>query len=1162
MKKVLLAVSLVALTCSLFAQQWYHSTVPYVRNVTSVKILKPGVFIAAGGNAYNDSIQALFRSDDGGLTWKENPTDTISSWIKSIAFKDTLNGFGVGYNSKMVYTTDGGYNWITVDAPLTRHLNKVIYLNNHTLIAVGGEPDTANSLQTVMKSINGGNTWTVQYDHQGQWLRSVYFKDTLNGFAVGDSGVFLQTVNGGNSWTPVSAPLMRDWNDIAFTSNSTGFVVGGTNGIETIIQTSDGGTSWTTLIDGPGARLRSIYFITSSNGKIVGDTSALLHTLDGGQTWQHDTVPNVVNVNFTSVCFYNDTLGIIGAYGGNEFIYTSSALPSAYTAGAFFTDTTNVQLIGLINTYGYTCQYQFIYSTDSSFHHFSLSSTAEIASNTPVQVSLPVFNVHPNTQYYYHLTVSTLVGTVKADTLSFIVTNTNQQFTTNGYVNINDTTAKLLGIVEGFPALSSLSFEYGTSLAYGDSVITTPSIINDTALHNVTATITHLQPLTLYYFRLRGIYNGLYVYGGGFTFYTGTAYNNLVTLPAFNINATSATLAGQISGSELPASLTFEYSADAPIFNQSIAANPSSVNDTSTHFLSANLTSLQPYHNYYYRVKAQTSLGVFYSITSVFFAGTVVTFQLLPPSQIGLDSAFLSGYVNSDTVQTNVWFQYGLNNVFTDSILATPTGIIGNQMHLVTSQLSSLLPNQQYVYRLMAQNAEGTFYSAQADFCTCPNEIPNWDFERWTHYSFPFPSGWYIYGAATQITSYDQSKAVLIQGITGSPIGAALQGFPQGQGTIFGTPFTARPDSMIFYANYNIQTGDTAYAYISFKKNGQVLCSKFYPIAGNSNNNFIRLSLPISYSTGANPDSAGIGFVSTNYSNHPNSLSWLAVDNVSFSGTTQNIPNPDFENWDSLQYDMPERWNHKNEAPINIGSVYPVSKTTDAVSGSYAVKLQNLSLPLGTQQATLFAASQNVQNGPIPGFSVSRRYHTLFGYAKFSPQNNDSALIRISLFQGTHQVATGSLIIDTVISGYTLFSIPITYNDTSRIPDSATITLSPCYNQAHGGSVLYVDDLSFDGLYPMDSTVNDIPIISSGNANLFIYPNPANDLLFIKYPGEVSGEVETEVYNMLGQMVIGQKKIWLDDNTIGQINIQSLSKGSYIIACRLNGITANALFVK
>src|SRR4051812_44804840 len=88
------------------AQQWYPSTIPYFRNINSVKILKPDVIVLAGGNQYNDSLQTLYRTDDRGLMW--NFTDAISSWVRSIDFADTLHGFGVGFNGKMLNTVDGG----------------------------------------------------------------------------------------------------------------------------------------------------------------------------------------------------------------------------------------------------------------------------------------------------------------------------------------------------------------------------------------------------------------------------------------------------------------------------------------------------------------------------------------------------------------------------------------------------------------------------------------------------------------------------------------------------------------------------------------------------------------------------------------------------------------------------------------------------------------------------------------------------------------------------------------------------------------------------------------------------------------------------------------------------------------------------------------------
>ncbi len=1165
MKKHLIAISFILWIQLIYGQQWYSSKVPYYRDVNSVTILKPNVVILAGGNAYNDSIQALYRTDDAGLTWNENPTDYISSWIKSIAFKDTLHGFGVGYNAKMVYTSDGGYNWLIGSSPLTRHLNKVIYLNANSLITVGGEPDPTNSLQTIMKSFDGGSTWTVLYDQPGQWLRSVYFKDTLNGFAVGDSGVFLQTNNGGSLWNAVSSPLLRGWNDITFTSALTGFVVGGNDTLATILKTTDGGANWTILADGAGTRLRSISFLNQNSGKIVGDASTLLATTDGGQSWQPEIVPNTLGANFTSVDFYSDSFGVIGAVGGTEFIYTKSHIPDAYTTGVFYTDSTSAELTGLINTHGYPGQYYFICDTDITFLTAFVSSTGIVASNSLTQVSENIYNLSPHTKYYYLMVASTLAGTVYADTLSFNIDNTNLFFSTTGDLVINDTTVQLMGLINGVTYPLNVSFEYGNTPNFGDSIVGIPSIIVDTASHNITATITHIQPLRPYYYRLRGISGGVVLLGNTLSFYTGTIYSSLQTQQAQNVTDTTAILNGSISGAGLPVALTFEFSADTPAFNQSIPANPSNVSDTLAHYISANVNALQPFHTYYYRLAATNSIGTFYSNITSFYTGFDLALQVLPASAISTDSALLSGYINADTIATRVWFEYGLNNVFSDSIAATPSVVTGTQQFLVTAQLSGLIPYQQYVYRMMAQNAHGIFYSTPMNFCTCPNEIPNWDFELWDHYTVNYPIDWLVLGTVSEAPSYDGSKAALIQGNLNFPGGAVAQGNPEGSNDIvLGFPFTARPDSFIFYANYNVQPGDSAIQFVGLKRNGQTVGLTYNYITGNSSNSFKRFSFPLTYSSSAIPDSVAVGFLSTNVFGQPNRLSWLMVDNVSFSGTTQNIPNPGFEEWDSLQYDTPERWIYKNDAPLNIHSAYPIEKTTDAHSGHYAVRLQNILSSPKTESGAMYVVSRNLQNGLIPGCTISERYRNLFGFAKFFPQNNDTALVEITLYKNGQSIGQGQWEVDSTISEYARFTVPIMYYDSISIPDSATIDASASYTQVHGLSVLYIDDLGFDGLW-MDSITTDIPVITSNNTssvNLRVYPNPANDVLFIKNMGDAVGEAEIEIYNMLGQLVSGTERVWIGNNSPAQINIQNLEIGSYILTVSLNGQRSNSLFIK
>jgi photosystem II stability/assembly factor-like uncharacterized protein/phosphodiesterase/alkaline phosphatase D-like protein len=1167
MKKGLIVIALMSLYPLLFAQQWHNSPVPYARNVNAVKILKQDVIIAAGGNLSNDSIQALYRSDDGGLSWQENPGDYISSWIKSIAFADTLHGFGVGFNARMVYTSNGGYNWTTGSSPINRHLNKVIYLNAHSLIAVGGEPDAANSMQTIMKSVDGGSTWNVLYDQGGQWLRSVYFKDTLNGFAIGDSGVFLKTVNGGNAWTTVTAPVLRNWNDLTFINADTGYVVGGNDSTATILKTTDGGNSWALLRDSMGATLRCISFWTSAKGKIVGDLATLLASTDGGQSWQTEIVPNVTNGNFTSVSFLNDTFGVIGAAGGQEYIYSNSYVPDAFTTGVFYTDSTSAELTGLINTHGCNGEYMFYYSSDSTFASASYTNAAGINCNTLTQVIQNVYNLTPHTAYYYFLQATTLAGNVNASVLSFVIGNTSVSFSTTGNQTINDTTVQLLGLVKGFTYPLHLVFEYGTTPSFGDTISASPANVTDSLQHNVTGSLTHLQPLTRYFFRLRGTSSNFstLLTGNTLNFFTGTAYRSMQANQVMNLTDSTATLNGSISGCNIPASLSFEYSIDSPVFDNVAVASPANVSDTFTHSLSANLNSLQSYHTYYYRLKAETYLGTFYSNVTTFFTGTNLALTVLPASAITSDSAFLSGYITEDTVNTQVWFEYGLNNVFSNSIAATPPTVAGNQRVLVTARLTGLLPYQQYVYRLKASNVQGTFYSEPLNFCSCPNEIPNWDFELWDHYNIHFPASWFIYGSASQVQSYDGSKAVLIQGTQDFPGGAVLEGFPQGPNQIlYGFPFTARPDSMIFYANYNIQPGDTGIAFMALKNNGQSVASKFYFITGNSNNSFKRISFPITYSSGAVPDSIAVGFTSTNVFGQSNGLSWMVLDNVSFSGTSQNIPNPGFENWDSIQYDLPQRWIHKSDAPVNIFPVYPVTQTTDAHSGHYAVRLQNQFNGYGSASGSLYVISTNLQQGQVPGFTVSQRYRTLNGYLKYFPLNNDTALVQLTLYKNDHIVGFTSWTLDSLVPEYTRFSIPIQYIDSVTTPDSATLNISASYTQTNGASVLYVDDLGFDGFW-MDSIVNSVPVITSNignNLSIRIYPNPADDVLFIKSMGEESVEATIEMYNMIGQKVLENTKVRLDSSSPAQLNIKNLATGNYVISIVANSTRINSLVVK
>ena len=74
--------------------------------------------------------------------------------------------------------------------PTREDLRGVATPDSSTIVAVGYRG-------TIVRSTDGGETWTRQASGTANWLRAVSFVDSLNGTAVGDNGTILHTTTGG-----------------------------------------------------------------------------------------------------------------------------------------------------------------------------------------------------------------------------------------------------------------------------------------------------------------------------------------------------------------------------------------------------------------------------------------------------------------------------------------------------------------------------------------------------------------------------------------------------------------------------------------------------------------------------------------------------------------------------------------------------------------------------------------------------------------------------------------------------------------------------------------------------------------------------------------------------------------------------------------------------
>ena len=316
-------------------------------------------------------------------------------------------------------------------------------------------------------------------------------------------------------------------------------------------------------------------------------------------------------------------------------------------------------------------------------------------------------------------------------------------------------------------------------------------------------------------------------------------------------------------------------------------------------------------------------------------------------------------------------------------------------------------------------------------------------------------------------------------------------------------------------------------------------------LSGNSGGNFIHLNFPIQYNTSDIPDSLVLflGSGSINQRIHSPD-SWLIADDIHFSGTSMNISNHDFEEWGSNYGHGLSGWKYEGKGmiPPDTNAV-SVMETTDAPSNHFAAKLRPI-----FQGGGLKGGSLKTGNETNEKFPVKARHHTLTGYYKYFPQNNDTMNIMIIMFKNGAQIGNGSFSEVNTVSNYTQFSADIGYFSPG-IPDSATINIRTCnLGFQRGNSVVYIDKLNFDGFF---TGINEPFITDAGNFDFNVFPNPFNNEATVSFTLSRKATVFLKLFDISGKQVYS-----LSDGIYApgkyKINLSSsgLEKGLYI--CIMN----------
>lgn len=187
----------------------------------------------------------------------------------------------------------------------------------------------------------------------------------------------------------------------------------------------------------------------------------------------------------------------------------------------------------------------------------------------------------------------------------------------------------------------------------------------------------------------------------------------------------------------------------------------------------------------------------------------------------------------------------------------------------------------------------------------------------------------------------------------------------------------------------------------------------------------------------------------------------------------QLVPNGSFENWNNRHYyDEPNFGATTNLATYLLVNNGNVEKTTDAFAGNFAAKLTTVSTPNDTIPGIIFIGSPNT-NSLSGGIAAAVRPNSLQVQAKFNISTNDTASVLVAFKK--LGVIVGSARINFIGNQptYQLYSTPITWADSTTIPDS----LIGIFNSsvlgngiAIPGSYIFIDDVGFSGAVGAPST--------------------------------------------------------------------------------------------
>jgi len=252
----------------------------------------------------------------------------------------------------------------------------------------------------------------------------------------------------------------------------------------------------------------------------------------------------------------------------------------------------------------------------------------------------------------------------------------------------------------------------------------------------------------------------------------------------------------------------------------------------------------------------------------------------------------------------------------------------------------------------------------------------------------------------------------------------------------------------------------------------------------------------------------------------------------------QQIENAGFENWEDAGTvsDEPVDWSSIKTADALAGLAPEVwSQSTDAHSGSYSIKLENISsfgiVANGIITTGRIHADLNPENGYVFTDVADAQWNSPFtdlpdslvGWFKYTPSGSDAGKAQVVLHTGaaqnpdpafTNWVGEARFDFSGTTSSWTRFSVPFTYYNANTPAYLLAVLVAGDSTVSVAGSIALFDDLEL--IYNTPASINEV---ENDIANVYV----SNNYLNINF-NETMNEVSTaQIIDISGRVVWEQK---------------------------------------